>query len=267
MSYSFMKNAPFILACLMMQVYAQDDGPVYDIDFLKKGIYYSAFAVPLGATALLVDEKPLTESDLAAADRSDVNPLDRPAIKYYDPDFTRGFDFAYTGLLWSPLSLFLVTKNARRDLLPLALMYLEFRVLERTLAGAIKIAVQRPRPFTYNKSGDVPLDKQMSLHARRSFVSGHTLASVGAAVYSSMIFSDYFPDSPMRHYVWGGSLSMATAVAISRYYSGYHYPTDIAAGAVLGAFVGWVIPTLNRTDNQKLSLQPIPNGLSLTARF
>jgi undecaprenyl-diphosphatase len=60
-----------------------------------------------------------------------------------------------------------------------------------------------------------------------SFPSAHASSSFAAArAFSALL--------PVRLYV------PATAMALSRVYLGVHYPSDIAAGALLGTLVGSV---------------------------
>jgi undecaprenyl-diphosphatase len=88
----------------------------------------------------------------------------------------------------------------------------------------IKQRAVRERPFITHPvitCAAAPLD-------RYSFPSGHTLHAV---CFSSVLLS-YFPE-------WTAPLALFTAlVAVSRLVLGLHYPTDVAAGAVLGGGLG-----------------------------
>lgn len=61
-----------------------------------------------------------------------------------------------------------------------------------------------------------------------SFPSGHTTAGFSLAV----ILSIYFPSYSVLTY------SLATAVGISRVYTGMHYPSDVLSGAFIGTGFG-----------------------------
>ena len=90
----------------------------------------------------------------------------------------------------------------------------------------IKNRAVRERPYITHsviECASAPLD-------RYSFPSGHTLHAVSFTI----LFAHYVPD-------WTGPLAvLALAIALSRVILGLHYPTDVAAGAVLGGALGSV---------------------------
>lgn len=75
-----------------------------------------------------------------------------------------------------------------------------------------------------------------------SFPSGHTGASFAAA--SAL----YFSKSKLRF----PALVLAALIGFSRLYLYVHYPTDVLAGAVLGALLGWAGCTLVRFGVRRL---------------
>jgi undecaprenyl-diphosphatase len=84
----------------------------------------------------------------------------------------------------------------------------------------VKGRAVRERPYITHSAircVSAPLD-------RYSFPSGHTLH----AVSFTLMFASYCPE-------WAGPLSVvALLIALSRVVLGLHYPTDVAAGALLG---------------------------------
>jgi undecaprenyl-diphosphatase len=94
-----------------------------------------------------------------------------------------------------------------------------------TLYKLVKNHAVRERPYITHSAiecASAPLD-------RYSFPSGHTLH----AVCFTLLLSSYFPE-------WTAALiGLALLVALSRVILGLHYPTDVAAGAVLGGSLGF----------------------------
>ena len=102
----------------------------------------------------------------------------------------------------------------------------------------LKNIIGRVRPYDVV---DVPLLVER-LHDF-AFPSGHTLASVGAATALTL------------HYRRFGAvaLTLAAVIGFSRLYLFVHYPTDVAAGALLGvamAFLArWMVDTVYEKKN------------------
>lgn len=94
-----------------------------------------------------------------------------------------------------------------------------------TIYKLLKSRTVRERPFVKNKNlvqTVPPLDQY-------SFPSGHTLH----ALAFSLVAVNYYPEL-----VWLVA-PFTTLVALSRLVLGLHFPTDVLAGALLGAAVAW----------------------------
>jgi undecaprenyl-diphosphatase len=124
------------------------------------------------------------------------------------------------GLVWYLLILLLPVLSGDRGLRPACVMTVTGGVgvgLYKLLKG--RLVRERPYiTFAGIHAGTMPLD-------RYSFPSGHTLHAVSFTVMATA----YFP-------VLGWVLApLAVLIAASRVVLGLHYPTDVVAGAVLGA--------------------------------
>lgn len=96
----------------------------------------------------------------------------------------------------------------------------------------IKDLTMRPRPF-------LALDEvRLLINAPHSyaFPSGHTTSSFAAATGVVLAARQLLRRVPL----WGWTmLPLASAIAYSRIYVGVHWPTDVAAGVLLGLASGW----------------------------
>ncbi len=90
------------------------------------------------------------------------------------------------------------------------------------ISTSLKYAVNRPRPFS-----SYPGIEKLSSGGSPSFPSGHTSEAFATATAMSIAFPKWYVIIPS--YAW------ASAVGYSRMDLGVHYPSDVAAGAIVGA--------------------------------
>jgi undecaprenyl-diphosphatase len=126
------------------------------------------------------------------------------------------------GIFWYALMLALLLAQGVQAALPVLHM-LAVGIACTLLYRALKKGVLRPRPYEVHAhiaAGAVPLD-------RFSFPSGHTLHAVA---FTLVAVSHYPGLAPLLG-------PMTAAIAVSRMVLGLHYPSDVLAGAALGAAV------------------------------
>ncbi len=102
----------------------------------------------------------------------------------------------------------------------------------------LKKIINRDRPYiTY------PSIQPYYLEDDPAFPSGHTTAAFTTATSLSLTFKKWYVVVPA--YTWAG------AVAYSRMHLGVHYPSDVLAGAVIGAGSAWLCYKANRWLQRK----------------
>lgn len=191
--------------------------------------------------------RPFIPEEIATLDPLDVNSFDRSATTRYSPQAAALSDiFMYSSVV-APLSLSL-TETGSKEPLTVTTMHLETLLLNGGVTYLMKNLFRRTRPFVYNDDARIPDSLRMSRTARRSFPSGHTSTAFASMVFLATVYGKMNPDSSSKDLVWAGCLATASVTGYLRYAAGYHYPTDILAGAALGAFTGWLVPQLHEID-------------------
>jgi membrane-associated phospholipid phosphatase len=104
----------------------------------------------------------------------------------------------------------------------------------------LKVLVRRKRPVLYTSGAAAAAT---AADNQRSFPSGHT--SVAFAVATSYLVLANREHLPHRTrnamLLYGG----ASGVGLLRMEGGSHFPTDVLAGAALGAGIGWLVATVH----------------------
>jgi membrane-associated phospholipid phosphatase len=187
-----------------------------------------------------------------AYSRDNMNILDRQATRWYSRNSSKASDYVRDSLFYLP-SIFVLFSETRQDIPEIALLYIETYLLTSGTTGVLKDAVGRKRPYLYNSS----LSKEERTQGDRnwkSFPSGHTTSAFAGAVFTSLVFSDYFPDSNWKIPVWSTCVAAASLVAYLRVRAGMHFPTDVIAGGAIGASGAVLIPYLHRKNGERTAL-------------
>ena len=95
------------------------------------------------------------------------------------------------------------------------------------LVYAMKYAWQRPRPYAAEEGIFSRSPHHPARRPNLSFPSGHAGISFALATSASLSHPEWYVIAPAM--LW------ATSVSLSRPWLGVHYPSDVVAGALLGA--------------------------------
>ena len=239
----------------------------YELD-TRRDLAMSAVGLGVLAVGFAVQSniQPLTPQEIEALDPADVNGFDRSATKKWSPTASHASDVLVMTALVSPV-VFSVVGTEQEDVATLGVMYAQTLALENGVVQLLKGTTERTRPYAYNDDPEVPEEKKLRTSTRKSFPSGHASNAFAAAVFLGTTYSRLHPESSARKWVWAGSLAAASGVGYLRYRAGKHYPTDVIAGAAIGAAFGFLVPKLHETH----AVYVIPSsggvGLGTVLRF
>jgi membrane-associated phospholipid phosphatase len=191
---------------------------------------------------------------------ANVNGFDRPTIGNHS-------DFAYglaTATVWSavlvPVALDAWDLKRFRPLVEDATVLATALSISGALATVTKFTFQRPYPRTY--AGDPKLVHESSGY--QSFYSGHTTIAFTSLSVASMTIGRRYDQWVLP---WIVTAVVGSSVAVELVLSGWHFPTDTIAGALVGTAVGIAVPAVHFTDlpvRPMLSVNPRGDGFSLS---
>jgi len=127
------------------------------------------------------------------------------------------------------------------------------------ITTSLKVMIDRPRPYdTYPQ--DI-INYQIRDDA--SMPSGHTSGAFATATALSLKYPKWYVIAPS--YLW------AASVGYSRMHLGMHYPSDVLAGAIIGAGSAWLTWKANEWFHDKYEIRNFrilkKNDLSLVPEY
>ena len=149
--------------------------------------------------------------------------INTPHELLLDGSFRAVSNSVYITLAAVPLTTAIIEASNHKSIEP-TICLITSTALTLGIASLVKYTVNRERP--YNRYSDI-LNKSRTINLGPSFPSGHTASVFNTATFLSLSYPKWYIIVP--------SFIYATAVAYSRMYLGVHYPSDVIAGAVLGA--------------------------------
>jgi membrane-associated phospholipid phosphatase len=262
-----------IIICLVIPAWGQTGNFPYKLSAGRDIILISSGSLLMDGGAIGHNQKAqMSLDELALLDRSDVNVVDRFATNYFNTelnDLRESFEPVSVAIAFLSVGSYGIYSQIETHeweaIKTLGLMYLEgLYICEGTML-VTKTIINRPRPYTYNT--DIPLATRDWGANNESFFSGNATILFYNSVFLSTVFSDLFPDSKLKPWIWASTLSLSTFSGILSVRSGWHFPTDVITGALIGGISGYLIPQIHKTRAlEHLVLVPwaMPEATGLT---
>lgn len=233
-------------------------------------ISIAAASLIVGGFIIKSYKTPLTTLELDSPDISKIPSFDLSAIRQSNPSYQTASDvLEYTAVALPFLAFF--DKRISGHGIQIVAMYLETVAIDFALYNMTTGLINRRRPFTYNTdTSKVPLAARKGPGVKQSFFSGHTSNAATATFFGARVFTDLRPQSKLVPFVWIAAAGVPAFTAFSRYKAGKHFPSDVIVGYLIGASVGYFVPTLHKYEYlRKLSVAPTfeNRGLVMTYTF
>lgn len=136
-------------------------------------------------------------------------------------------------------------------------LFVESLAVTNAVTTVVKLAVARPRPYTYAAGYDATTARHDD---GLSYFSGHT--SIVAATSSTLAYLAFVeaPGSARAYATLGAGVVATSTVATLRIRAGKHFPTDVLTGAIVGAAIGTLVPHLHRRTQLSISADASASG-------
>ena len=200
-------------------------------------------------------------------DRSKLDALDRGVAGTYRAGWNTASDVGIATLLVTELGVLAGVDGVGHGLNDVVVVA-EAVVWANALGTVANSSLRRPRPFAYGDAA--PLELRTDGNAGMSFFSGHTATAFAATTAIFVTLHKLQPKSALPWVVLAvGGLGSAF-VGTSRMLAGYHFPTDVLAGATVGVSLGFLVPALHASP---VTVAPLPDaagrtsGVSVLTRF
>lgn len=208
--------------------------PLVDLPILGLGL--------AGTTAAFVEVDP--PSCLPTCDPPDgLNAIDERALGRYSTSSRTAADALIVTLVAGPPVWSALDTGDPEAWLEDTFIHGQTLALTQGLTQIVKFSVRRPAPLVFDE--DVPLDVREGRDAARAFWSGHTATAFAAGTAHAVTYWLRHPRDPWRYTVLATNLAAAAAVGLLKVDAGYHYWTDVGAGAMVGASLGVLVPILH----------------------
>jgi len=243
------------------QLYLEIDGPLLTIAAVAgigrsiRGGLAPAFCAPVAGSVT-------AQSD--HCDPATVNWFDRPVAGRYHPGWSTWSNVGLYSLQAMAAAGILVDDGLRTGVNDLVVVA-EATLLASAASGISTAVTGRPRPYMYGT--EAPLAIRQSGDGGLSYFSGHTSTAFAVSTATFVTLHRLHPDDRWPWFALAGGSVAAGLIGVTRVLAGSHFPTDVIAGAAVGASLGLLVPALHKAPT-RLGVAPMAmasgGGVSLS---
>ncbi len=172
--------------------------------------------------------------------------FDRVAMRLWSPRADRGSDILFGVAAAASFATAIANQHGERPLLP-AVILLESGFVSAGLTNTVKELVRRPRPYLYNAA--VPAAAYHADEDDLAFWSGHTANTAALTFACASMVQRSDASRGLKTATWIGAALAPAVMGYLRVRAGQHFPSDVAAGYLIGAAVGIAVPYVHRRDS------------------
>lgn len=239
----------------------------FKLSWLKESlITVSGIALLIPGALIKTGEENYTTGVL---DKNKINPFDRWAARPYSKPLDITGSVLVGASVLTPALLLATDMDQWFDI---GVMYFESSLLAFSTADLLKEVIQRKRPYMYFSG--YPEEEVKAGDYCRSFPSRHTAMAFNGAVFTSYVFSTYFPESKFKIPVIAGSFTLAGATGVARVLSGNHFLSDVLAGAAIGSATGFLVPFFHKVNSKlensgygDVDVSLLPSGIAVNFQY
>ena len=226
----------------------------YETDLLVDG---SIITGVLGVNALgltiIKNKDSLSLEKFNNLNKNDVWAFDRWSAGYNNDKASKTSDLPLIASLAVPF-LFTLDKNTRQHAGQLSVMYVESVGISLAMFTMTAGLVEKSRPRIY--SNELSDNIRRSNDNQRSFFSGHVGAAAASTFFAAKVYSDFYPNSKAKPYIWAGAAILPAVVGYYRVKGGNHFTSDVIVGYVVGTASGILVPHLHKRKEKNLKIAP-----------
>jgi membrane-associated phospholipid phosphatase len=230
---------------------------------------YAEIDLPILGIGIVFAEARLTRTQPAfcapLCDPAGLNALDRTTAGYWSPGWQTASDYGLYAIGAGAATLLFLDEGFLPGLND-AVVVAESGLAATAAVTMMTLAAGRPRPYLYGDKA--PLSDRNSADAGLSFLSSHAAISFAIATSTFVTMRRLHPRSRASWIVMAVGGAMASFVGAARVLGGMHFISDVVGGAVVGASLGVLIPSLHASP---VAIVPIggdgQRGIALSARF